>query len=60
MDVWPPVLLVLWSSVGGWSNGGSDAIVGASEAPSSGGGSLRIKFLLNVSVGIDVVGDCCL
>jgi hypothetical protein len=55
---WPPVLLVLWSSVGGWSDGGSDVGVGVGESVArSGGGPWRIKFLLIVSGGICVEGD---
>jgi hypothetical protein len=55
---WLPVLLVLWSSVGGWSDGGSDVGVGVGESVApSGGGPWRIKFLLIVSGGICVEGD---
>jgi hypothetical protein len=50
------MLLVLWSSVGGWSDDGSDVGVGESVAP-SGGGPWRIKFLLIVFGGICVEGD---
>jgi hypothetical protein len=54
MDVtWSPVLLVLWSSVGGWSDGGSDIGVGVGESVApSGGGPWRIKYLLIISGGI--------
>lgn len=45
-DRWPPTLLVLWSSVGGWSNDGSGIYVGEYVAPSSSGGPWSITFLI--------------
>jgi hypothetical protein len=41
----PPVLLILWISGGGWSDGGYGISVSESEAPFSGGGPWRMKSL---------------